>query len=159
MDIRELLHRAPKFLGVGTAVFFLSVASIFFLVSILGMHPTLAFVVNTPFTNTVNFCLSRRFTWKDRQTDTQKSALRFTVVWLGLTGLRTVLFSALVAMGLYYQFAHIAVVPVAGVIRFFADHKWTFAERTGSKKPLIKIVNLVPRRKRTEPAEQMPIAA
>jgi putative flippase GtrA len=131
--MREHLCRFVKFGMVGGTVFAMSFALVYLLGTVLGINPTVSYLVSGAIAICTNFALNNHFTWKDSDKGLWESAWRSMVLRAASIGLETVLFTVMVHHSINAQLAQIGAVMVACVVNYVTTHLWVYASRTSEQ--------------------------
>lgn len=121
------LRRFMSFGLIGGVIFVSGSALLFFLVSVLGMNETVAYIIQATFSVLSSFLLNWKVTWKNHGTALKRSAARFVVMTAVTIPCNTIVFSVLVWWGLHYMLANILTIAMFTLVKFAISHKWVFA--------------------------------
>ena len=125
------IRRIIVFTVFGITGFFLGIALMHLFVSVMDMNATIAYIVQTIITVSINYVMNWRFTWGDRRAFFWYNAYRFGLSRITMIGLSTVLFAILVNyLGLNYQLVNIGLTLTSTTVTYVISHKWLFATTT-----------------------------
>jgi putative flippase GtrA len=111
---------------IGGVVFLFGFALLYVEVSLLGMDPAWAFLVQGIMSVETSFLLNWRITWRDRRLGFWPSFWRFNLLKAVTIPLNQGLYIVLLALGLQYLVASVVTVAVFTLINYGACHLWAF---------------------------------
>jgi putative flippase GtrA len=130
----SLLHkygRFIKFACVGGSVMLTAMGLLYLLVDVIGLPPTLAYVIQAVVAINLNFSLNYLITWSDRRAG-RGNWRRFLRSWLAFLSTRlitiplnTILFTVLDLL-MHYLIANIFTVIVVTIFNFVVNDKFVF---------------------------------
>jgi dolichol-phosphate mannosyltransferase len=126
-------RRELTFAAVGASVVVVSFAVLFALVSVAGLSPHLAYVVQAVVAIELNFALNDRITWRDARSRTLRELsqrwLRFHVSRVVTIPANQLVFSALVELGCQYLLANAICVAASTSVNYVVGSRWVFVQR------------------------------
>ena len=143
----EHRKRLMSFSLIGFSVFALGICFQAFLVRILGMPASLAYIIQVVLSVQANFLANFRWTWSDRNAPFWRSCVRYNVKRTVGTLLSFALYPLLVMIGMNYLIANAVLVVMLTPANYILGHWWTFASgdssaRASSTRPMPPRVQL-----------------
>jgi putative flippase GtrA len=129
------LAKVAKFGSIGGSVALFGIASMYVLVSPLGMNEQLAFLITTFASVMLNFSLNWRFTWKDRNAPFWWSLGKFILSRAFTIPFGQLLFFALNSFIPHYIVTTIVHTALMTVLNFVIGDRWTFRVKNEKKSP------------------------
>lgn len=124
---RVHVKRLLAFGSIGGGVFVFGMALLYFLVSVMRLNETVAYVIQAVFSVLLSFFLNWKLTWADRRADLVRSVSRFVVMTAVTIPVNTVVFAVFVWAGLHYLIANITTIAIFTIIKYTVSHRWVFA--------------------------------
>jgi putative flippase GtrA len=126
-------RRGLTFAAVGGSVVVVGFALLFTLVSVVGLSPHLAYVVQTIVAIELNFALHERITWRDARSRTLRELahrwLLFHVTRVVTIPANQLFFSTLVVAGCHYLLANAICVAASASVNYVVGNRWVFVRR------------------------------
>jgi dolichol-phosphate mannosyltransferase len=126
-------QRELTFAAFGGTVLVASFGALYTLVSVAGMSPHLAYVVQALGAIELNFALNERVTWRDTRSRTLRELaqrwLRFHVSRGVTIPANQLLFSALVVSGCHYLLANAICVAATTSVNYVVGSRWVFVRQ------------------------------
>lgn len=126
--------RFIKFGLIGGTVALYGFVSMYVLVSLLGLHAQVAFLITTFASVTLNFWLNWKFTWKDRNAPFWKSLGKFILSRAFTIPFGQVLFAGLIFIIHQYMVTTVIHTVLMTVLNYTIGDKWTFGGKDSKQR-------------------------
>ncbi len=122
----DIILHLVKYIGVGVVTYPLGNFLLFVGITLWGLEPIWANVLQGIVLMPVGFWLNRRITYPERAVDERVSFIRYCLA--GVPIMAATIYTNLVVHhhGVSYQHANWAIVPIYGVINFAMTYVWIF---------------------------------
>ena len=153
--LQAIWHRVPfqrqfTFGAVGIYVMAISYLSLIFQISVLGITPWLAYVVQAFIAIELNFVLNHVITWRDRPVQGFSGLLRrfakFNVTrWALAFPFNLLMFAGLVSVGVNYLIANTVCIGAVTIINYVVGDRFVFTHGKDQSQAIDFSVQVKPR--------------
>jgi len=127
--MKKHLEQGLKFALVGSSAAMIDLGSLAIFVELFGVDPRVAVIPSTLLAVTYVFLLNKHFTFKNKERQYLRQALKFAVVYGLAVILNLALFRLFFWLGIYYLLSKMLAIGILAAWNYSLSHFFVFAKR------------------------------